>query len=309
MAFRVNAKSFFLTYPQAGLVEHRSIYDYLLNYPLIGDKPEKCLVAKEKHSDGATHYHCFLAYPKKKDLRNQFIFDCFDLHPNIQATRSVKHVLKYVTKEGDFLANFEVHLKLAVKDILSRAKDENEFIDLCLENYNMKFAAGFSNVMKLYHKKNKEKIVCDPLYPMESFKITNIDLLCAISAVTCHQKDGRRTKSIWLSGPSRYGKSGLARSLGQHAYMQNLWNQDCLTDEADYLVLDDLSWESWKFQYKSVLGCQRNVNFTGKYRPLKKMYYNMPCIVITNTLPIFNLEELDWLSVNCTFIEINSRLY
>jgi hypothetical protein len=306
--FRCNARQFFLTYPQASC-DHQALYDYLINKEVHGDKPDLILVAKELHQDGNPHYHCYLKYKEKKDVKNEKLFDCFGLHPNIQSVRSVKAVLKYVIKDDNYLANFEPDIKLPLSKILERATDEKSFMDLCLKHHDFKFAASFGNVMAWYRKQRQAKIVCEPLFSLDTFKLLDIELLTAINSVICHQKDGSRTKSIWLSGPSRYGKSGLARSLGEHSYMQNLWNLDNLSDEATYLVLDDLNWDSWKYQYKSILGCQLDVTFTGKYRAPKTFRYNMPCIVCTNVLPTFTLEELNWMMYNVVFIEIKNRLY
>lgn len=306
--FRCNARQFFLTYPQA-LVDHNDLYNHLSNLEVHGDKPGLILVAKEKHKDGNDHYHVYLKFNEKKDVKNEKLFDCFGLHPNIQSVRSVKAVLKYVIKDDNYLANFEPEIKLPLSKILERSNDEKSFMELCLKYHDFKFAAAFGNIMAWYRKQQKIKIVSDPMFPLDSFKISNINLLTAINSVICHTKDGRRTKSIWLSGQSRYGKSGLARSLGTHCYMQNLWNVDNLTDDGEYLVLDDISWDAWKYQYKSLLGCQSDVTFTGKYRAPKTIKYNMPCVVCTNTLPPFTLDELDWLNLNCIFIEIENRLY
>lgn len=116
-------------------------------------------------------------------------------------------------------------------------------------------------------------------------------------------------KSIWFCGPSMFGKTCLAESLGQHWYMQNMWNLECLSDnEAVYGVLDDIEWESLQISYKAVLGRQLNVNLTDKYK--RKTLYKLgyPVIVCSNELPDFSLTQRTWLRENVLFYDIISSV-
>lgn len=115
---------------------------------------------------------------------------------------------------------------------------------------------------------------------------------------------------MWFIGPSRFGKTALARSIGRHWYMQGVWCIDNLSDEEHvYGVLDDIPWESLRFQYRSLLGCQKDVTYTDKYRAKKTFQMGYPVIVCTNELPEFSNEEKNWLRVNVDFYDITERMY
>lgn len=121
--------------------------------------------------------------------------------------------------------------------------------------------------------------------------------------------DRGNRRSLWLHGPSRYGKTVLARSLGIHWYMNGGWNVDNLDDDADYGVLDDLTWDQLKYNYRGMLGLQRDVVVTDKYKKKSNVKGGRPVIVLTNELPEFTNYELAWLAINVTFVEIAEQLY
>ena len=305
--FRIQGRHLFLTYPVCYL-DHQYIYDYLLNLSVGNERPSKICVAKENHEDGSPHFHVYLGYDKRRDISNERIFDIDNYHPNIQKVRSYKHCISYIVKDQNYLANFSV-IKPTVAQIADRALDEEAFIKIAEEEYGTKFVSSFSNWVAFYNRRKKISLVSDPIGDWSSFKIQDLNLLCRILSVQNHVKDGRRTKSIWLWGPSKTGKTSLARSIGRHIYMGNTWNVDLLDDTAEYLILDDVDFERWAWQMKALLGCQKDVSFTGKYFRPKKFTFNMPCIVLSNEKPFFNVEQTNWLNVNVDFFEINNRLY
>lgn len=305
--FRLQGKHLFLTYPQCSL-ELEYIYDHLLTLPIGNLLPDKLCVAQETHEDGNLHYHCYLYYPSKRNITDPSIYDIDGHHPNMQSCRSPKSVLKYVTKDGIYKANFIV-VKPSIKHLISHAADEKDFVNQILEHYSTKAAGSFNNYLAAYRYLNPSSLVFDPLFDFSTFKINDVNLLAHMVGITTHVKDGRRTKSLWLHGPSRTGKTSLARSIGRHCYIGGGWNFDNLSDEAQYVVIDDLPWERWQHNYKQILGCQIDITFSGKYRAAKTFKWNIPAIICTNTLPIFTVEELDWLHINCTFINIINRLY
>ena len=56
---------------------------------------------------------------------------------------------------------------------------------------------------------------------------------------------------VW--GPSRTGKTAWARSLGTHTYMNTYWAQDELDEGAQYIIFDDIPFETFR-SYKAFLG-------------------------------------------------------
>ena len=76
-----------------------------------------------------------------------------------------------------------------------------------------------------------------------------------------------------------------------------------------YGVLDDIPWETLKFNYKSLLGRQKDVTWTDKYRAKKSVRFGYPVVVCTNTVPEFSREEREWLVWNVDFFSIDHVLY
>lgn len=93
MVFRVNARSFFLTYPQCPLAP--SVVAENIPRPYQG-----VLAVREKHEDGNFHIHVLVTYGKKFDCRNERQFDVDGFHPNITAARSVPDCEKYCKKDN-----------------------------------------------------------------------------------------------------------------------------------------------------------------------------------------------------------------
>jgi len=310
MSFRIQATHLFLTYPQCPL-DFDDVYNHLLNLKFNDNPVELLCVGREFHEDGSPHYHTYLKFQRKINLRNPNFFNIGSYHCNIQKCKSTNDTLKYVTKDGDFRTNFELKIKYTLSECLSRANDEDEFVKLGLQSMDWKFGSSYTSLIKLFREKQKEKrqLVWNPLYKIEDFKMVEIDLILGVSGIAAHVKNGNRTKSLWLWGPSRTGKTALARSIGVHAYLHEIWNADNLSDEAEYTVYDDFQWEILSRQYKSLLGCMKDITVTDKYRGKRNLEYNMPAIVITNTLPVFSVDELDWLNRNVYFIEIKNSLY
>lgn len=96
-AFRINAKQFFITYPQCPIPKE-GVYD-------LFDKsfnPEELIVAEEKHEDGNKHLHVYVKFEKKLNIKDPRHFDIDGYHPNIQSVHNKNAVTKYVKKDGNY---------------------------------------------------------------------------------------------------------------------------------------------------------------------------------------------------------------
>lgn len=99
MTFRFAAKYGLLTYAQSeGLDPFRIV-------ELLADLGAECIVGKEYHSDGGTHYHAFFMFPREFRSRNARVFDIDAYHPNILRGRKTPgQMYDYATKDGDVVA-------------------------------------------------------------------------------------------------------------------------------------------------------------------------------------------------------------
>lgn len=316
----MTAKGFFLTFPQAADVVLTDLFENFRDnwvHQATGRRPIDVLVAKELHQDGTPHFHCFLRFEQRIDILANNVFDYNGHHPNIQAARSPKHVIQYCVKEGDFLATFNVPVKKSVKQLLDECSNAEEFIDKALaEGSGWNNARAFTSIKAMaqhhYRNKNLTSKVCEPVFNITTFINIPDQVVEFIHTLGERQPGGRdRAKSLWLWGRSRLGKTALAQSLGKHTRIANVWNFELVdsTGLAQYLILDDISWESWKYQFKTLLGCQRDVVFSGKYQKPTSFVFGIPAVVLSNTLPEFTREESEWLAENVSFVLIDVALF
>nr|QFR15876.1 RepA [Tomato associated geminivirus 2] len=105
-SFKIQGKSFFLTYPKCPLIPI-FIIDYF--YQLLRDHTVTYVRAcTENHQDGEPHIHCLVQTEKRFQTKNQRFFDISDpngsgiYHPNIQVPRRDADVADYISKGGTF---------------------------------------------------------------------------------------------------------------------------------------------------------------------------------------------------------------
>ena len=100
--FRMHASKFFLTFSQ---VPNSKLVDFPEIKKRITEKDsiKNGIIAREKHKDGNTHFHIYLEYLSKKDIRNSNYFDfIFDHHGKYETCKSKVSTIKYITKEMDY---------------------------------------------------------------------------------------------------------------------------------------------------------------------------------------------------------------
>jgi hypothetical protein len=112
-----------------------------------------------------------------------------------------------------------------------------------------------------------------------------------------------------MFGPTRTGKTILARSLGRHSYFNNTFNLDTFDNDCEYAVFDDISGGLKSIPYKQWLGGQLQFTTSDKYRRKKDIIWGRPSIYIANDNPLLE-RGIDrcWLVGNTTIVEISSTL-
>lgn len=325
-SFRQASRKFFLTYPKCHMPNKESMciaIEELLEEKQLAFK--QLLVAEETHEDGSLHYHVLINFGRVVNIKDPKAFDinvdgCVS-HPNIQGVKIMQKCLDYCTKDGNFInkgfvLDPEEHLTTLIEEAAKKFGTRQEAIKYIMSKGKDKALKWFPQVDGYLAVIQKPVTAYEPVkfYP-DDFKIAEpVDFhLRAFQAMIWDQNfTGDRTaqnKSLWLWGPSRLGKTVLARSFGRHWYMNTMWNAECLDDEAQYGVLDDIPWENMRFNYKGMLGMQKDVTVTDKYR--KKSVYKggKPVIIITNTLPDWTQEEAEWIGANVCVVGIMSQCW
>lgn len=316
--FNFNAVKAFLTYAQAGDLTKQEVYDFFINFNKDLVTCKKVLVGQEHHQDQGIHYHVFLEFNAKLHTRDARVFDIQGKHPNIQACRSPKRTIAYCIKEDqEPLSNFPVGEKEEAVAIaragIAEGKSVDEVIDDILD-VHPDLIRSIPSLNSYVERRAAPKVLYLPEYSVDDFNLAAADYtrISDWRASLATMVRGQRThmRSLWFVGRSGVGKTSLARSIGEHWYMQGLWSMDKYSDkEKVYGVLDDIPWESLKFNYKSLLGRQKDVTWTDKYRAKKSVKFGYPVIVCTNTVPEFTREEREWLMWNVDIFSIDHVLY
>ena len=101
--FRLNAKGFFLTYPQQKGIDEHIIKEELTK--IVGDV-HSLIIGKEKGDsiEGYDHFHVILETKTKKNYKDPRCFDIRTVHGKYETLKNKKKALKYVSKEGNVLS-------------------------------------------------------------------------------------------------------------------------------------------------------------------------------------------------------------
>lgn len=324
--FRFNALNGALTYPQVGDVSKQLVYDTLISKTHGSGTSiitvDKLLVGQEEHEDGGIHFHVYIRFSKKPDIRSSDFFDVAEQHPNIQGCRSVKDWVKYCTKEDkEPLANYSWNTPpgrtalaaMVIREMIEVDKPINEIIDAAIDQ-DANLIKCMSSVTAYINARKRKQNRCAPERALMDFRLCDEACLMLFAwkslAETMNRGDRRSgVQSLWITGETKLGKTSLARSLGFHWYMQNHWSLDNYSDdEHTYGVIDDVPWETLKRHYKALLGCQKDVTYTDKYRSKTTVSGGYPIIVCSNDLPEFDEAEKRWLLGNVHFYVIRESL-
>lgn len=125
----------------------------------------------------------------------------------------------------------------------------------------------------------------------------------------CDQRHGRdRPLSLILCGPSRLGKTEWARSLGRHMYFNTDFDLALWDETAEYIIFDDISNNDYFFKWKGLIGAQKTVTLTDKYRAKKTVQWGKPCIWLCNEIP-HGISANAWVTKNCTVCYLENALF
>jgi len=93
-------------------------------------------------------------------------------------------------------------------------------------------------------------------------------------------------------------------------YWNSYYEMDSIvtrTPAQDYLVIDDVQWESLTKFYKGIVGAQTEVTLTDKYRKKTRITWGCPCIILCNRLPLW--QDRDWIDRNLVIVGLLGKLF
>lgn len=284
------------------------------------DNVEKVLVARELHEDGNQHFHALVSFKSKTRISNARYFDFMGHHPEVEKhIKSMNNWIKYITKHNEFLNHgYDLNKIKQVTEVIREQVEQGASASTATAATVTQMG---DRALKMIHQVERYAQLISTPQTIHSPEFNfpddfNIEGPVQVAITRFYNNmmvptrgRGTNMRSLWLYGPSRMGKTSLARSLGPHWYMMGMWMVDQLNSTVKYGVMDDIDWEYLKINYKGMLGSQKDVTVTDKYRKKSIWPGGMPVIVCSNELPEFNQSELDWLHINVDFVRVGEAVF
>jgi len=233
--FRVQAKRYFLTYPQCALSK-----DVLARRIESLADVERMVICEEKHEDGSPHLHAVVEFKSKFSSRNARVFDLEGHHPNIQTVKTWLAVVAYVKKAGDWeeygnwdqIEISETRGRTFTGNLYEKAAElsSDEFFEFCrINNIPYSYAnRAYQHRPSIFTLNNSEATedVKSRMWPV-------------LQALENPQDDFR---SVCIIGPSGCGKTTWAK-LNAEQPMLFVRHVDCLKKlgpQHKSIIFDDM---------------------------------------------------------------------
>lgn len=345
--FRLAARRLLVTYAQT-----RDSWDAQQAIRLFEDLGARLRCGRELHKDGGTHYHFYVDFERRFETENPRRFDVAGAHPNILVVwKTPHHAWDYVGKDGDIVhdttarppvesrkhdrdeayrhvlnATTEVEFYSRLKEtdprslIVSASAVESCCKRICAEANTEQFTRvpGLKFAWRAFPEVTRWIMANVPyganaIRDMEGDDPFTVEEESKIFEELELRVAGARRQSLILWGPSRHGKTDLARHIGKHFHAGNDWSLDSILaiglDNIDYGILDDIDWDHALLKgsrYKAWLGCQEHFICSDKYTRKYNMKWGKPIIYLSNNDPVEGLKnrEMDWIRENCIIQEI-----
>nr|QWB14708.1 replication associated protein [Sida yellow blotch virus] len=338
--FRINARNYFLTYPQCSLTKEEAL-SQLLNLSIPTNK-KFIKLARELHENGEPHLHVLMQFEGKFQCKNNRFFDLVSptrsthFHPNIQGAKSSSDVKSYVEKDGDTIewGKFQIDGRSArggcqtVNDTYAKALNAGsaeEALQIIKEEQPQHFFLQHHNlVANAFRIFQKAPEPWTPPFPLSSFTNVPDEMQEWADDYFGRGSAARpiRPISIIVEGDSRTGKTMWARALGPHNYLSGHLdlNSRVYSNQVEYNVIDDVTPQYLKLKHwKELIGAQKEWQSNCKYGKPVQIKGGIPSIVLCNPgegasyKDFLDKEEnaslKSWTLHNAKFIFLNSPLY
>lgn len=297
--FRVNAKGFFLTFPQTTTTKE-SAFENLRASP-EWERLKWCVISQETHADGNTHLHVILYYQRKRDIRSPLFFDFIaNSHGNVQALRSVYNAIKYLHKEDKNPIAHGIDCTAVLKRqsgqaawVAQQIVEGNSTIAGLLVEESGFMLMNLKRVEYFHQAFTRATSLSRPKEPV-TFELSQGGIESA-SIVQWLRDNIRQTRAfkqnqLWISSPPNHGKTSIFMELSE--VLSIYWPpisetfDDLYEDDAyDLVVFDEFKGQrSITFMNSFVQGGPMVIRRKGS-QYLKKQ--NIPVVVLSN----FTIEE------------------
>lgn len=331
--FNFNAVTCFATYSRCRL----SIPDFEMGLLAILAKQKRHNRATyygghEHHRDGVGHFHVIISYDSRYHTTSARAWDLRGsdgriYHPNITTVTDVKHLVRYIEKEGNNFglrplartttsqSNKEARLALwrAIFDLPTREQKEayirSQFPDVFFKN--------FGNIKSCLDFLSRPPTQCTPAPPPEglrAFKTYPIVEDWVTNDLQLDKGDIRRPRTLLIIGASRLGKSYFAQSLCQwYVTMHSEWNlAKASVSGAKVMIIDDIRNEAAFPYWKQVVGGQKRFDAHGRYEKVATLEWGFKTIWLANPENdprTWGAGVKSYFDKNCAVLEVDELMY
>lgn len=312
--FEFQGKELFVTYSRSRVDAVEEFHQRLLAsledaLPKVGKNGAKPVVSvygsRELHEDGVPHYHVLLAFDRKVHWRNAR--KSLQVWADIDGKRQVdtesiyirkrprsesqRHFLDcvqaYIAKEGNTFGEWThgepskgEKEKMWAQIVAEPSREAAE--ELIRKNFPRMYVMNHPSVQAFLREKAKGGMVTpyEPDFVRGPWKVPAKVLQWRSRNFPV--EGGGRPQLLVLEGWPRSGKTEWALSFGRPVQMTGGWNMDEVTRRGfTHIVLNDINLKTFPYK-REMVGCQRVVTVTGKWRPEKTITLGVPVIWTCN---------------------------
>lgn len=304
--FRLQAKNFFLTFPQTTTTKEQALH----RISSLSPAPKAAIVAQEKHADGHLHLHVLLSFEEKLRISDTSRFDSIcGKHGNYQAVRSMKRSIAYLYKEDPSPSTFGDPESITRPSTTSKATTFAQMIDAgsSLQECRTEDPGYFLlNKRKIeeYHSfvamkrlaLSKTRLTSPLIYaPLTALHEQTMDITDWLNGNLFHPRTFKQPQ-LFIHGPPNSLKSSLINKLSGYLSIYDIPLAEDFFDfyndeDYDLVVIDEfkgqktLTWLN-RFLDGSIL------NIRKKGSQFVKMK-NLPVILLSNFSPFDCYQKHD----------------
>lgn len=318
--FRSNGMNFILTFPQCDTTKEVAVERLEQKWK---EELKGYIVCEEKHKDGTPHLHVFLQFQKRKNFKDSSWADFIGgKHGDYKVARSVSGSVKYVTKDGNYVAkgvDVEAYGKKKEKlsDRIAGMLDEGKSLAEIKEEekgffmINKRKIEEYAAFIQCENaKKNKKEWVAPKLDGLTDANKQIAEWICK----NIRQSRTFKAPQLFITGKPNLGKTSLIEWLSQFlsVYLMPTTEEfyDHYSDDYDLVVLDEFKGQKTiQFLNEFLQGSQMSIRKKGSQGNKIK---NLPVIILSN----YTLEEcypkanadgrLDSLRARLDIVEVDS---
>lgn len=200
--FRLDSKSFFLTYPRLDISKEAALQ--ALQLKLAGKPITGAVVCRELHQDGTPHIHAYVLLESRFNCKNVNFWDINGHHGNYQVARDINAVAKYIKKDGDYIEYGTI--------------DWKEKLDAKKEHRR-----ALGRKMLEPSTTLKDLLLEEPSLALQADRLQKALAACKQAMIEPVQTED--VKGIWIFGKAGVGKSHMVRDIEKDLFIksQNKW--------------------------------------------------------------------------------------